>query len=163
MPLVPLVVDTNLRNTGQIAECFTPLTEQRMRLRGADGPAVRFVPCTADEVVGTADDVVDTLLGAGWHPGDVALLTTGSRHPEQVERQTEGHEAYWDSFWDAEQVFYGHVLGFKGLERAAVVLALNSPARAPHLREKVYVGLSRAHDELVVCGDPAVVCAVGAR
>lgn len=58
----------------------------------------------------------------------MALLSTGSRHPEQVERQTDGHEAYWASFWDTdtEQVFYGHVLGFKGLERAAVVLALNS-------------------------------------
>ena len=161
VPLVPLVLDTNLRNTRQIAECFTPLTGERMRLRGADGPAVRFVACAADEVVGAADDAVDALLEAGWRPEDVALLTTGSRHPEQVERQADGHEAYWESFWDAEQVFYGHVLGFKGLERAAVVLALNSTVDSPRLRERVYVGLSRARDELVVCGDPAVVRAVG--
>jgi len=99
----------------------------------------------------------------GWRPEDVALLTTGSRHPEQVERQADGHEAYWDSFWDTGQVFYGHVLGFKGLERAAVVLALNSAVDAPRLRERVYVGLSRARDELVVCGDPAVVRAVGGQ
>ncbi len=44
-------------------------------------------------------------------PEDVALLTTGSRHLDQAERQAEGHEAYWGSFWDVEQVFYGHVLG----------------------------------------------------
>ncbi len=55
---------------------------------------------------------------------DVALLTVGSRHPEQVARQDEGQDEYWASFWDDEQVFYGHVLGFKGLERAVVVLAL---------------------------------------
>ena len=48
-----------------------------------------------------------------------------------MERQADGHEAYWESFWDAEQVFYGHVLCFKGQERAAVVLALNSPMSAP--------------------------------
>jgi cysteine sulfinate desulfinase/cysteine desulfurase-like protein len=55
----------------------------------------------------------------------VALLTTGGRHPEQAQRQAVGQDTYWASFWDEEQVFYGHVLGFKGLERGAVVLALN--------------------------------------
>jgi len=75
-------------------------------------------------------------LEDGWRPEDVALLTTGTRHPEQKERQAAGNAAYWDSFWDAEQVFYGHVLGFKGLERRAVVFvineesALNAPANA---------------------------------
>ncbi len=162
VPLVPLVLDANLRNTRQIATAFTPLVRSRMRLRGADGPAVRFVAVGPDDdVLGAADDAVEVLLEAGWRPEDVALLSTGSRHPEQVERQSEGHEAYWDSFWDTEQVFYGHVLGFKGLERRAVVLALNSEVDAPRLRERVYVGLSRARDELVVCGDPAVVRAVG--
>ena len=71
------------------------------------------------------DDQVEALLEEGWRPEDVALLTTGSRHPEQTERQDDGHDAYWDSFWDADQVFYGHVLGFKGLERRAVVLVVN--------------------------------------
>jgi hypothetical protein len=163
VPLVPLVLDTNLRNTKQIAEAFGPLAGERMRLHGAEGPAVRFVARTGDDVLAAADDAVDALLEAGWRPEDVALLTTGSRHPEQVERQADGHEAYWESFWDAEQVFYGHVLGFKGLERAAVVLALNSEVDAPRLRERLYVGLSRAREELVVCGDPAVVRAVGGQ
>jgi len=31
------------------------------------------------------------------------------------------------------------------------------------LRERIYVGLSRARDELVVCGDPAVVREVGGQ
>ncbi|MEO6881379.1 MAG: NERD domain-containing protein [Mycobacteriaceae bacterium] len=160
VPLVPLVLDANLRNTRQIAQAFGPLVRSRMRLRGADGPAVRFVDAGGD-VLGAADDAVEELLEAGWRPQDVALLTTGSRHPEQIERQADGFEAYWESFWDAEQVFYGHVLGFKGLERRAVVLALNSGLAASRLRERVYVGLSRARDELAVCGDPAVVRAVG--
>jgi hypothetical protein len=72
-------------------------------------------------------DAVDALLDEGWRPEDIALLTTGSRHPEQSSRQALGQRAYWESFWDAEQVFYGHVLGFKGLERRAVVLRGGPP------------------------------------
>ncbi len=158
VPLVPLVLDANLRNTRQIAEAFTPLVGQRMRPQGGDDPPVRFLPCPAEKALDAADDV---FLAAGWRPEDVALLTTGSRHPEQIERQSLGPKAYWDTFWDAEQVFYGHVLGFKGLERRAVVVALNSFPDASRLRERMYVGLSRARDELVVCGDPAVVREVG--
>ena len=36
----------------------------------------------------------------------------------------EGFGAYWDGHFAEEDVFYGHVLGFKGLERSAVVLAV---------------------------------------
>ncbi|MFD4182296.1 NERD domain-containing protein [Rhodococcus sp. NPDC058514] len=159
--LVPLVLDHNLRNTRQIAESFTPLVGQRMRLRGGDGPEVRFVPCGSADALGVADDQIEVLLDAGWRPEDLALLATGSRHPEQVSRQAAGSEAYWNSFWDNEQVFYGHVLGFKGLERRAVVLAVNEVVAQERSRERLYVGLSRARDQLVVCGDPELIREVG--
>ncbi|SDE38415.1 NERD domain-containing protein [Rhodococcus tukisamuensis] len=159
--LVPLVLDHNLRNTRQIAGAFVPLVGQRMRLLGGEGPEVRFVPCSAADALAVADDQVDLLLGDGWRPEDLALLATGSRHPEQVGRQREGNEAYWKSFWDTEQVFYGHVLGFKGLERAAVVLAVNEEVAQERSRERLYVGLSRARDQLVVCGEPALIREVG--
>jgi len=113
--------------------------------------------------VEVADDQVDVLLDEGWQPEDVVLLATGSRHNEQVERQARGQDAYWASFWDAGQVFYGHVLGFKGLERRAVVLALNESEPRERSRERLYVGLSRARDQLVVCGDPAFVEEVGGQ
>lgn len=58
-------------------------------------------------------------------------------------------------------MFYGHVLGFKGLERPAVVLAVNEKAAQERSRERLYVGLSRARDQLVVCGDPALIREVG--
>ncbi len=159
--LVPLVLDHNLRNTRQIADAFNPLTGMRMRLLGGSGPEVRYVACSAEEALAAADDAVDELLDAGWRPQDVALLTTGSRHPEQAARQAGGQQAYWDSFWDDSQVFYGHVLGFKGLERRAVVLALNESESHERSRERLYVGLSRARDQLVVCGDPAFIEEVG--
>lgn len=159
--LVPLVLDHNLRNTRQIATSFSSLTPIRMRLGAVDGPDVRFVECSSDEALDRADDAVDVLLEEGWRPQDVALLTTGRRHPEQVQRQAAGQESYWASFWDEEQVFYGHVLGFKGLERSAVVLALNEEEPTERSRERLYVGLSRPRDQLVVCGDPAYVAEVG--
>ena len=159
--LVPIVLDHNLRNTRQIAESFNPLTPMRMRLRGGDGPEVRLVECTPDEALDRADDEVDALLDAGWRPEDIVLLATGSRHPEQTGCQAQGQDEYWVSFWDSDQVFYGHVLGFKGLERRAVVLALNEARPSERSRERLYVGLSRARDQLVVCGDPGFVEAVG--
>ena len=132
-----------------------------MRYLGGDGPEVTFIPCTREDAMNAGDDQIDKLLDEGWRPEDVALLTTGSRHPEQIARQAEGTEQYWDSFWDAEQVFYGHVLGFKGLERRAVVLVVNDTGAYERSRERLYVGLSRARDQLVVCGDLDFIAKVG--
>lgn len=161
VPLVPLVLDHNLRNTRQIANAFQPLVDHPMRFLGGEGPAVKYVACSRAEAMNAGDDEVELLLEQGWRPEDVALLTTGTRHPEQRERQAAGNAAYWDSFWDADQVFYGHVLGFKGLERRAVVLVVNEEAAFERSRERLYVGLSRARDQLVVCGDPDFLRDVG--
>jgi hypothetical protein len=68
---------------------------------------------------------------------------------------------YWDSFRDADQVFYGHPLGFKGLERRSVVLVVNEKSAVDRSRERLYVGLSRARDQLVLCGDPDFIREVG--
>ena len=161
VPLVPLAVDQNIRNTRQIATAFQPLVDHQMRFLGGDGPAVRFVACGPDDGFDVGDDEVERLLDESWRPEDIALLTTGSRHPEQVARQDLGTAAYWDSFWDAEQVFYGHVLGFKGLERRAIVLVVNDRYALERARERLYVGLSRARDQLVVCGDPEFIARYG--
>ncbi|WP_245603640.1 DEAD/DEAH box helicase [Intrasporangium oryzae] len=161
VPLVPLVLDHNLRNTRQIAKAFAPLAPMRMHLRGGEGAEVTFVPCARGDVVDVADDHVDRLLGEGWGPEHVALLTMGSRHPIQTERwESEGPTGYWRSFWEKDDVFYGHVLGCKGLERKAVVLCVNtkSPERA---KEMLYVGMSLATDRLVVVGDPQTVREIG--
>jgi hypothetical protein len=162
VPLVPLILDHNIRNTRQIATTFQPLVDHRMRFLGGDGPDVRFVAaCTTADAMSNGDGQIERLLESGWRPEDLALLTTGSRHPEQVARQEQGNEKYWDSFWDAEQVFYGHVLGFKGLERRAVVLVVNEQGAFERSRERLYVGLSRARYQLVVCGDPGFITEIG--
>jgi hypothetical protein len=162
VPLVPLVLDHNLRNTKQIGDAFNPLAPMRMHLRGGNGPEVEFVRCSAEDALDTADEQVDRLLELGWKSNEVMLLTTGKRHPVQIERGSESDPAgYWRSFWDDGDVFYGHVLGCKGLERRAVVLCVNEDKAVDRSRERLYVGLSRATDQLVVVGDPDVVAQMG--
>ena len=162
IPLPPIVLDENIRNTKQIAQVFGSLGAGQARYRGMEGPPVRFVQCSPDEAVHEADSQVDRLLGEGWEPGQIALLVTGRRHQLQKEMlDYHGWDGYWDAFFAAEDVFYGHVLGFKGLERPVVVLAVNGLRDQSRAREYLYVGLSRARSYLVVCGDLDHIAAVG--
>jgi RecA/RadA recombinase len=161
VPLLSLLLDRNLRNTRQIANTFQPLVDYPIRFVGSDGPHVTFVACSPAEAIDTGDDQVEELFDDGWRPEDIALLTTGGLHPEQVARQAISNDSYWDSFWDLDQVFYGDVLGFKGLERRAVVLVVDGQRGLDRARERLYVGLSRARDRLIVCGDPDFIAKAG--
>jgi hypothetical protein len=159
--LVPFNLNENLRNTKQIAGTFGSLTTAQMKNRGGNGVPVRFIQCATAGALDVADDAAVDLLDDGWPTDAVALLTTYKRHPEQAARQKAGPEAYWASFWEDDDLFYGHVLGFKGLERPAVVLAVNGFRDEARAREMLYVGLSRARDLLVVCGDLELIRRVG--
>jgi hypothetical protein len=162
IPLPPIVLEENIRNTKQIAQVFGSLATGQARYRGLDGPPVRFVQCSADEAVHEADAEVDRLLDEGWEPGQIALLVTGRRHQLQKEMlDFHGWEGYWDAFFAAADVFYGHVLGFKGLERPVVVLAVNGVRDHSRGREYLYVGLSRARSCLVVCGELDQIASIG--
>ena len=114
-----------------------------------------------DDALYAADDQIEQLL-EDWEPGQIALLTTGRRHGEQInEIELGGHQRYWDDFFQERDVFYGHVLGFKGLERPVVVLAVNGFRDLERAKEMLYVGLSRARTQLVVCGDIDLIGRVG--
>ncbi len=152
----------NIRNTKRIAQLFSSLSGEQLRPRGHDGPLVRLVECDPDEVVSCADDAVEALLDEGWEPGSVALLTTHHRHPEQRQAvDVGGYAAYWDAFFAEEDVFYGHVLGFKGLERSVVVLAVNGFKDLDRAKEMLSVGLSRARTLLVVVGQRELLSRIG--
>lgn len=142
-----------IRNTKRIAQVFGSLTTDQARYRGLEGPPVRFVQSAPEGAVERADAAVDALLD-DWAGGQIALLTTYYRHPVHAQAvEHRGQQGYWDDFFAEDDVFYGHVLGFKGLERQVVVLAVDGfrdPARA---KEMLYVGLSRARTQLVVVGD----------
>jgi hypothetical protein len=124
---------------------------------------VKFTACRSEDAVDAADTEVERLTEVvGWPPGSVALLTTNHRHPVQTDTvERAGWDGYWDDFFAGEDVFYGHVLGFKGFERPVVVLAVNGFRDDSRAREMLYVGLSRARTLLVVCGDPELIAAVG--
>jgi hypothetical protein len=160
--LPPYVLDENIRNTKQIAQLFGSLSGELLKPRGLAGVPVRLVDVRAEKVVEAADDAVDALLTEGWEPGHIALLTTQHRHPEQKNAvDVGGWAAYWDAFFAEEDVFYGHVLGFKGLERPVVVLAANGFREAERAKETLYVGLSRARTLLVLVGPRALLEQVG--
>jgi hypothetical protein len=125
-----LELNENLRNTRQIGAVLTPLATPKPRLLGGAGPPVRFVAATDGTAMDRADDAALALLDEGWDPRDVAVLTTQHRHLEQISRiEHFGRDGYWDSFWDGDDLFYSTVAGFKGLERPAVVLAVDGLAR----------------------------------
>ena len=160
--LEPVVLDENLRSTKQIAQLCGALHEGTTRPRGWAGAPVRVVDVPAEEALHAADDAVEALLAEGWDPGQVALLTTYRRHPMQAESvQSEGWSAYWDEFFAAQDVFYGHVLGFKGLERTVVVLAINGFRDLERARTMLYTGMSRARMVLVVVGPRDLVEEIG--
>ena len=160
--LPPVTLDENLRSTKQIAQVFGAFTDEMVRPRGASGAPVRVIDVPFDQVVEAADDAVEALLDEGWQPGQIALLATGHRHPAQTNAVDHGgHGAYWDDFFAGTDVFYGHVLGFKGLERTVVVLAVNGFHDLERARTLLYTGMSRARLLLIVVGPRTVIEQVG--
>ncbi len=96
-----------------------------------------FVAASRDEALEVADEQVDALFDEGWAASDIALITLGQRHPVQAERQAAlGQQAYWEQYWDTDDIFYGHVLGFKGMERRAVVLCVNEDGTRDRAAER---------------------------
>ena len=151
--LVPLRANRNMRNSAQIARTFQPLVDERQTVVGLTGPPPRFIECSTDDAVGVADDAAVALLDEGWQPQDVVLLTTHHRHPMQLELTRNDKDDYWSLLGDNEDIFYCTVAGFKGLERSAVVLALDGFRNSELARQTLLVGLSRARDQLIVCGN----------
>ena len=161
---VPIHIDDNLRNTRKIAETLKPFAGDHFTPRGSTGLPVRLVDCPTDEALGVAGDCVDALIAEGWANNQIALLTTKERHPVHLDFFERGAtEEYWREFHAGESEFYGHVLGFKGLERSVVVLCVNGFKDMDRAAEQLYVGLSRARSLLVVVGDSALLEEAGGR
>lgn len=152
LALVPLNLDENLRNARQIVDTFRSLIKAEIVSKAGEGFPVRFVEVTDGEVIAAADDVVAELVDMqGWLPEHVALLATRNRHPVQIERDVD-KATYWQGLWETDDIFYSTVAGFKGLERPAVVLALNGFHEGLDPRNVLYAGMSRARDLLVIVG-----------
>ena len=156
LPLVPFTLDRNLRNAKEIVDVFRPLIAANPRARAGEGLGVEFIPCSSEEVIHTADDAfLELIEQRGWLPEHIALLTTAHRHDLQKEKDHD-KEAYWASLWDTD-VFHGTVAGFKGLERPAIVLAVDGFHEGVIPAQVMYAGMSRARDLLIVVGDPTEI------
>jgi hypothetical protein len=105
-------------------------------------------------VLEVADQAVSALLDGGeFRCADIALLTTHRRHPEHVDRLARlGPLGFADSLFDTDRVAVCTVKGFKGLERPAVVLAVNGFHGQDDEATLLRVGISRATHQLVVVG-----------
>ena len=106
---------------------------------------------------------VELLLDEGWMPEHIALLTTGHRHPVQVERTGPG---------DGQRRLLAELLGgrrrllrprsrLQGTRAARRGALRQRGAVRDRARERLYVGMSRATDALVVVGDPELIREVG--
>ena len=148
----------NLRNSQQIAHAVSKFVKRPTTARGPFAFDIEYVECGEEGVFEKADDVVEQLTDKDfWHPGEIALLTTKRRHPEHV-RQADGDRlAHWATLWTKEDVFYCTVGGFKGLERAVVVLAVDGFHDDTQSQDVLYVGMSRARDKLVVVAEPKLI------
>lgn len=149
----PLRLHRNLRNAEPIAEAANYLTDTPAPAVGLDGPEIRFVQIPEDadekEIIYAADDIVD-FLREDYGPQHLALLTTKSRHPVHKELADRDPDAYLKTLWKTDDVFYGTVSGFKGLERNCVILTVNGFHEDVDPKTLLYVGMTRARDFLVI-------------
>ena len=158
--LVTLHIDENLRNTKRIAQTFKGFAGKHFAPRGGDGLPVRLASCSTEDAIDVAGDCVDALIDEGWANNQIAFLTTKNRH--SIHKEFENDPAgYWKAFHDDDGEFYGHVLGFKGLERSVAILCVNGFKEMGRAAEMLYVGLSRARCLLVVVGDPTLIAEAG--
>ncbi len=162
--LVPIHVDDNLRNTRRIAETFKVFAGEHFTPRGGTGLPVRRVQCATEDALDVADSCMDALIGEGWEANQIALLTTHHRHPVHRDYfDRNATQEYWNGFHAKESEFYGHALGFKGLERSVVILCVDGFKELDRAAEQLYVGLSRARSLLVVVGDSALIAEAGGK
>lgn len=157
LPTMEVGLTENVRNTDQIAALLEALTGEPVSTRGASGPPAMFLPTPGEGVEDVATQAVEALMADGQYgAGDIALLTTFRRHPEQTRRQEAlGPVDFAKTLLAEDQTAVSTVKGFKGLERPAVVLAVNGFHADDDPRALLLVGISRATHQVVVVGDPA--------
>lgn len=130
-------------NTIPVARAAEPYGAMPVQPVGLDGAVVRWVRCAVRQAVPVADRVVAELLRDGYPAAEIMLLTTGARHPGQM---NSGEPEL------ARNVFYGHVLETAEMARSVVVLAVNGFRDREQERRIRHLGMSRATELLVVCG-----------
>lgn len=154
----------NLRNSLPIAQLAAICVEEPIDLIGLDGPPVTWVETTTEDSVNAANAEVAKLIAQGWNPGDICILTTGSRHDIQ---RNEGAGAlrtpYWKKFFEDDATYHCTTSGFKGLERRVVVIAMNGWKEPDRKKDVLYTAVTRARDVLIICGSKDEITHAGGK
>jgi hypothetical protein len=154
----------NLRNSLPIAELAALCVEEELELSGLDGPPVQWIETTTEGAEAAADAEVANLISKGWNPGDICVLTTGSRHAiQRQDGQGALSRVYWKKFFEEEATYHCTTTGFKGLERRVVVLAINGWKDSDRKKDILYTSVTRARDLLIICGSKEEITQAGGK
>ena len=154
----------NLRNSLPIAELAALCVEEELELSGLDGPPVQWIETTTEGAEAEADAEVANLIGKGWNPGDICVLTTGSRHAiQRQDGQGALSRVYWKKFFEEEATYHCTTTGFKGLERRVIVLAINGWKDSDRKKDILYTSVTRARDLLIICGSKEEITQAGGK
>jgi AAA domain len=160
---------SNLRNTQAIHEFVSVFFEGEGRAAGTSkGPPGRPVEILGyrdeDELIRLLDVVLTNLLeDEEVAPEDLVVLTPPGREKSRVwARRADLTHTLTDEPEEGA-VLWSTVHGFKGLERAAVVLAEVGDRHVEELDPYLRVGASRARNQLVVIAADPVASAIRRR
>jgi hypothetical protein len=154
----------NLRNSLPIAELAALCVEEPLQLSGLDGPPVRWIETSTEGAEVAADAEVNRLISQGWNPGDICVLTTGSRHAiQRQDGQGALSRVYWRKFFEEEATYHCTTTGFKGLERRVVILAVNGWKNLDRKKDILYTSVTRARDLLIICGSKEEITQAGGK
>ncbi|WP_421935415.1 NERD domain-containing protein [Phenylobacterium sp.] len=147
----------NMRNTRPIAERVAAAVAITCKDRGVSGPppiwrTTEGSPRESDVILS-----VERLLDDGFTPTNLVVLCEDAGLAARLRERSIG--AYSFGRWGSRGVPVESVSRFKGLDAAAVVLALAEHSGPAH-QAQAYVGMSRARSLLVVLGSERTKTAV---
>lgn len=164
LALPVLTLTENLRSTAVIGETAGLLASEKPDTSGIDGPPIDYLECSPEDAHDIAEEMAWNMVEDGWQPGQIAVVTTNHRHQKHLDLLAKlgSTRDYYQSL-ENDDIFYAHVFGFKGLERAVVVVAVDGFKDEARAKRALYAALSRARDKLIVCGDLDMIRKVGGR
>ncbi|BAZ92557.1 superfamily I DNA/RNA helicases [Thiohalobacter thiocyanaticus] len=160
-PVFPL--DTNCRNTNQIAERVSGVFGESIKTRGIDGPpAIHYDYRPGSGSTALVEQVVERLLyEEGLRPDQITVLSDNKTYIESLREIGIGEYSFTE--YGKVGVVAETIKRFKGLESDAVILVLASTNNDDSACElsMPYVGMSRAKSLLFVLSSPGMRKAIG--
>lgn len=141
----------NMRNTRPIAERVAATVASISSDRGVPGPKPIWRVSVGSPRESDIVAAVEQLLDDGLVPGNIVVLCEDSALVSRLRERSIG--AYSFGRWGGRGVPVESISRFKGLDAAAVVLALSDASlKSSSHNAQAYVGMSRARSLLIVIG-----------